>query len=266
VVIAADGRHSIARKAAGIATTAWTYPQSAIVTWFEHQRPHHGISTEFHRTAGPFTTVPMLGNASSLVWVETKAEADRLCALDETGFRRSLEQRLSGLLGTIGEIGPRDAFPLSGLKPEAFGRDRVLLAGEAAHVIPPIGAQGLNLGLRDAAALADCMADALAGHHDIGGPGVMTAYSDLRRSDVNSRVWAIDLLNRSLLSSYLPVHLLRGLGLHVLNVVGPLRRAVIAEGLQPSAINPTLMQPDGLTRLLARLPGPQSGTTGHSTA
>ena len=244
--VAADGRNSITRDAAGITVATWSYPQAAIVTWFSHQRPHGGVSTEFHRPVGPFTTVPMPGLCSSLVWVEEPSEAGRLMALPETEFRREIERRLGGLLGTVGEVGPRALFPLSGLTPDVFASNRVALVGEAGHVIPPIGAQGLNLGLRDAATLADCVRDALASGGDPGGSLVMDRYSALRAPDVNGRITAVDILNRALLSPYLPVHLLRGVGLHVLNSFGPLRRILVQEGVQPASYVPRLMQPGGL--------------------
>jgi 2-octaprenyl-6-methoxyphenol hydroxylase len=122
------------------------------------------------------------------------------------------------------------------------GRDRIGLVGEAVHVIPPIGAQGLNLGLRDVAVLADCVGDALALGSDIGGSAVLDAYDRARRTDITSRVWSIDLLNRSLVFSSTPLQALRGLGLHALKSIGPLRRMAIREGLMPSFVTPRLMQ------------------------
>ncbi len=242
LVVGADGRQSMCRQAAGIAVRSWTYEQSALVCTFSHQRPHGGISTEFHRPAGPLTVVPSPGRSSSLVWVERPAEVARLASLDSESLRAALDERLQGLLGGIGDIGPRASFPLSGMSAEAAGRSRVALVGEAVHVIPPIGAQGLNLGLRDAACIADCVADALAVGEDIGGPAVLEAYGRMRRTDVASRIWGIDLLNRTLLSQAPPVQALRGLGLHILKNVGPVRRLAIREGLAPSFIAPRLMQ------------------------
>jgi 2-octaprenyl-6-methoxyphenol hydroxylase len=188
------------------------------------------------------TVVPSPGRSSSLVWVERPAEVARLASLDSESLRAALDERLQGLLGGIGDIGPRASFPLSGMSAEAAGRSRVALVGEAVHVIPPIGAQGLNLGLRDAACIADCVADALAVGEDIGGPAVLEAYGRMRRTDVASRIWGIDLLNRTLLSQAPPVQALRGLGLHILKNVGPVRRLAIREGLAPSFIAPRLMQ------------------------
>lgn len=249
LLVAADGRSSETRNAAGITVTTWSYPQAAVVTWFSHQRAHDGVSTEFHRPVGPFTTVPLPGRASSLVWVEEPAEAQRIMVLPDDDFRRAIEARLGGLLGSVGEVGPRAVFPLSGLTPDVFGRNRVALVGESGHVIPPIGAQGLNLGLRDAATLVDCVMEAMAAGRDPGGSAVTDRYSALRAPDVNGRVTAIDILNRTLLSPYLPVHLLRGFGLHVLNSVGPLRRRIVQEGVQPTSYVPTLMRPGGLDLL-----------------
>ncbi len=242
LVIGADGRKSLCRAAAGIATREWAYEQSALTCTFAHQRPHDGISTEFHRPAGPLTVVPSPGASSSLVWVDRPAIARRLAGLDEAAFRGALEARLQGLLGPIGAIGPRGIFPLSGLVAEVAARNRVALVGEAAHVIPPIGAQGLNLGLRDAALIADCAGDALHAGGDLGAPQTLEAYARARRLDIVTRAWSIDALNRSLISGYLPVQLLRGLGLHALKTIGPLRRLAIREGLAPSYVAPKLMR------------------------
>lgn len=244
LIAAADGRRSVCRAAAGIATTSWDYDQAAIATRFKHSRPHGDVSTEFHRRSGPLTTVPLPGLASSLIWVERPAIARRLAELDEDGFRVALEARLQGLLGHVGELGPRRLFPLAGLTAEVYGRSRVALVGEAGHVIPPIGAQGLNLGFRDAATLADCVAEAMAHGDDIGGEGTMRRYHELRRGDVESRIMAVDVLNRTLLSTMLPVSLLRGFGMHVIRAFGPLKRALIHQGLEPAGPRPALMVPD----------------------
>ena len=243
LVVGADGRRSLCREAAGISVRTWDYEQSALACTFTHSRPHNGISTEFHRPAGPLTAVPSPGLTSSLVWVERPDTAAQLATLDEAAFRKTLDQRLQGLLGGIGDIGPRAVFPLSGLTAEVAGRNRVALVGEAVHVIPPIGAQGLNLGLRDAACIADCVADTVAIGGDIGAPGVLEAYDRMRRTDISARIWSIDLLNRSLLAHAAPVQALRGLGLHLLKSVGPVRRLAIREGLHPSFVAPRLMQP-----------------------
>ncbi len=245
LVVAADGRSSICRTAAGIGTRSWTYDQAAIATTFSHSRPHSGASTEFHRQAGPLTTVPMPGQSSSLVWVERQAAARSLMGFDDDRFAEALAERLQGLLGKPGMIGPRRLFPLSGMTADRLGHNRVVLIGEAAHVMPPIGAQGLNLSLRDAATLAECAAEARASARDIGGPELLGRYEAMRRPDIMSRSIAVDLLNRSLISAWLPASLARGLGLHALHALGPLRRAVIRQGLEPIGQRPALMRPGG---------------------
>jgi len=242
LIVGADGRNSICRAAADIGVRTWRYDQCAVTCTFTHQRPHNNISTEFHRPAGPLTVVPSPGLSSSLVWVERPTIARRLATMDDTTFRGALEARLQGLLGPLGTVAPRGVFPLSGLTANEAGRNRVALVGEAAHVIPPIGAQGLNLGFRDAAMLADCVSKRLQSGRDIGGPESLAAFSAARRVDIASRAWSIDLLNRSLISGYLPIQLLRGAGLFALKAINPLRRLAIREGLAPSFVTPRLMQ------------------------
>jgi 2-octaprenyl-6-methoxyphenol hydroxylase len=245
LLAAADGRGSICRAAAGIATTGYDYDQAAIATRFDHGRAHDGVSTEFHRPGGPLTTVPMPGRASSLVWVERPAVARHLAGLGNEPFRAVLEARLQGLLGRVIAVGPRRLFPLGTATAASFAQNRVALVGEAAHVIPPIGAQGLNLGLRDAATLAGCVADALRRGDDPGAPETLRRYHEARAGDVASRSLAVDALNRTLLSTLLPVSLMRGLGLHVIRAVGPLKRSLIRQGLEPPGPRPPLMEPGG---------------------
>lgn len=242
LVVAADGRNSLCREAAGLGVRRWSYDQTAIATRFTHSRPHAGISTELHRRAGPCTTVPLPGLASSLVWVERPAEAARLMALAPEQFLAELGSHLGGLLGTLAQLGVRSAFPLSGLAAERLGKSRVALVGEAAHVLPPIGAQGLNLGLLDAATLADCVGTAVAEGADIGGDNVLDTYSARRLADMTRRIEAVDLLNRSLTSGWLPVSLARGAGLHVLAASPSLRGRIMREGLIPAGTLPALMR------------------------
>jgi 2-octaprenyl-6-methoxyphenol hydroxylase len=227
LVVGADGRNSLSRTAAGIGTRHWAYEQTALVCNFEHSRPHHGACTELHFAAGPFTVVPLPGGASSLVWVERPAEAARLMALDEAAFAAEIAQRLEGLLGDIGQVGVRGAFPLSGLVARGLARHRIALVGEAAHVMPPIGAQGLNLGFRDVADLLRC----LEGAADPGAPDVLARYERARRSDVLTRTFAADLLNRTLISSLAPFQVARGLGLGGLAMIPALRRLAMRQGM-----------------------------------
>lgn len=242
LIVGADGRGSLCRREAGIEAHTSPYPQSAVATRFHHTRPHDNISSEFHRPAGPLTTVPLVGLESSLVWVETPEEARRLMDLDEAAFIRTLDDRLQGLLGTVTAIGPRASFPLTRMSADHLGARRIALIGEAAHVIPPIGAQGLNLGLRDIATLVELVTRARSLGADIGAEPVLTAYDAERRGDITTRTAMVDTLNRSLISDFLPLHLVRGAGLHALNTLPWLRRLVMREGLHPSGRVPALMR------------------------
>ncbi len=242
LVAAADGRNSGCRDAAGIATKSWAYEQTAMACNFEHTEPHGSCSNEFHRMAGPFTTVPLPGNASSLVWVERPDTASSLMQIGDEEFRERIAERLHGLLGQVTGVGPRASFPLSGLTPAAFARNRVSLVGEAAHVIPPIGAQGLNLGFRDAATLAEHASRAVTAGRDPGSDAALSAYHNARRGDVLTRTIAVDLLNRSLLADAVPLQALRGAGLHLLKRIAPLRRLAMRQGVAPALNLPELMQ------------------------
>jgi 2-octaprenyl-6-methoxyphenol hydroxylase len=241
LVVGADGRRSKCRELAGIDVQERRYPQSALTVSFSHTRPHRDISTEFHTPSGPFTLVPLPGNRSSLVWVLNPAQADDIGALDDHALAREIERRSQSLLGKITLEPGRGLFPLSAITARSFVGPRLALVGEAAHVIPPIGAQGLNLGLRDAAAIAEIAGDAHRAGDDIGHADVLARYETMRREDVSRRTMAVDLLNRSLLSEFLPIQGLRGLGLFMLDRIGPLRRMVMREGVSPQA-QPRLMR------------------------
>jgi len=246
LVVGADGRRSVCRAAAGIEVSEWRYDQGAIATSFSHTLPHRNISTELHREAGSVTTVPLPDPlASSLIWVGSAAEIEQLMRADEEAFSTALGQRLGGILGGIGTIGARAFFPVAGLSAKSLAGKRTALVGEAAHILPPIGAQGLNLGLRDAAALADCVADAQLRGADPGGDATLSAYAKARELDVMSRTVGVDLLNRSLLTGFMPLQAARGLVLHGLNALPPLRRLVMRVGLTPPTALPSLMRGAG---------------------
>lgn len=227
LVIGADGRNSRVRQAAGITARDWSYPQVALTGIFAHRRDHNDASTEFHTRKGPCTLVPLPGRRSSLVWMVDPAQAEALVALDDVAFARRVEQQTHSLLGALTLTGKRGRIPMGGLSVERFAVPRMALVGEAAHVFPPIGAQGLNLGLRDVAALRD----ALQGASDPGGEDEMAAYDGARQSDVRLRTGAVDMLNRTLLTDLVPADLLRGAGLLALSRIGPLRRLVMRQGL-----------------------------------
>ena len=246
VVLAADGRHSVLREAAGIKTNRWAYDQMALATSFDHSGSHDGVSTEYHKAAGPFTTVPMPGNRSALVWMERPARATELMALSDRDLAAEIQIGTHGELGRVTNIGPRRLFPMEGLVARDFARNRIILIGEAAHVVPPIGAQGLNMSLRDAAQAADLM----EGEDDPGHADLLHAYDALRRRDVQPRQQVIDLMNRSLLSGYMLLETGRAVGLGLIAQFGPLRRAVMGYGLAPSAGLPRVMRPQGSTPAL----------------
>jgi 2-octaprenyl-6-methoxyphenol hydroxylase len=246
LAVGADGRRSACRAAAGIETERWNYPQAALTVTLRHSRPHHDISTEFHRPSGPFTLVPLPGQRSSLVFVADPQDAARLKPLPDAELAAEIEQRAHSILGKI-EVEPERAmFPLAVERARTLGAHRVALVGEAGHVIPPIGAQGLNLGLRDAATIGELVAMAHQQGHDPGADELTSRYAQMRRADVASRTLAVDLLNRSLLSEFLPLQGARGLGLTLLQHIGPLRRAAMREGVAPAAAQPRLMRGEAL--------------------
>jgi 2-octaprenyl-6-methoxyphenol hydroxylase len=246
LAIGADGRHSLCRAAAGIGSDGWSYPQTALTFNLRHLQQNHDTSTEFHTESGPFTLVPLPGLRSSLVFVVDPEEAPRLTALPANDLAAEIERRSHSILGKI-EVEPgRGVFPLEVETARAFGARRVALVGEAAHVIPPIGAQGLNLGLRDAATIGELVVQAHRDGRDVGAGEVTSRYEHMRRADVTSRTLAVDLLNRSLLSDFLPLQGARGLGLFLMERIGPLRRAVMREGVTPAAAQPRLMRGEAL--------------------
>lgn len=227
LVVGADGRNSQVRAAAGIESRDWRYPQVALTAIFEHRRDHREVSTEFHTRQGPCTLVPLPGRRSSLVWLVDPEKADSIAALDDAAFALRVEKQVQSLLGAMTVKGPRGKVPMGGLSVARFGAGRMALIGEAAHVFPPIGAQGLNLGLRDVAALRA----ALEGASDPGSESVIADYDAARQTDVRLRTGAVDVLNRTLLTDLMPADLMRGAGLLALSQIGPLRRFVMRQGL-----------------------------------
>jgi 2-octaprenyl-6-methoxyphenol hydroxylase len=242
LVIGADGQRSLCRTAAGIGTQRQAYAQSALTLNLAHARPHRDTSTELHTESGPFTLVPLPGRRSSLVCVLDPAAAKDLGEKSDAELSAEIERRAHSLLGRIDVEPGRGLFPLAVETANSLARERIALVGEAAHTIPPIGAQGLNLGLRDGATLAEVVADARRQNIDIGAPGVLAGYDAQRRADVASRTIAVDFLNRSLLTDFIPAHHARGLSLYLVDRIGPLRRALMREGVLPAASQPRLMR------------------------
>lgn len=246
LAIAADGRHSVCRKAAAIPIDGRDYPQAALAFSIRHALDHGNCSSEFHMPSGPLTFVPMPGRTSSVVWVVRPAEAERLLALEDEEFCEELRRACFGFLGALREPGPRRGFRLGWQSARPLAARRVALIGEAAHVVPPIGAQGLNLGLRDSATIAEIAVDALRAGRDPGGAAALGDYERRRRLDVAARGTAIDLMNRSVLSPFLPAQAMRGGGLFLLSHVGPLRRAAMRAGMAGTGDEPRVMRGEGL--------------------
>src|SRR4051812_9247186 len=234
LAVGADGRHSLCRDAAGIDIKRRDLNQTALTFNIAHTRSHRNISTEFHTPQGPCVFVPLPGDRCSVVWVMSPSEAGRLMALRDDELSDAAERQSHSILGLVRVEPGRHLFPLSIEQVRQFAKRRIALVGEAAHVLPPIGAQGLNMGLRDATDIADIAREAMLQGEDPGSPTVLSRFNSARRNDVASRTFAIHLANRSLLSDFLPMQALRAAGLHLIGTVGALRRLAMREGLAPS--------------------------------
>jgi 2-octaprenyl-6-methoxyphenol hydroxylase len=224
LVIAADGRDSPLRAQMGVQIIGWSYPQTGIVATVEHERPHNGVAYEHFLPSGPFAILPMTGNRSSLVWTEAKTKAPALLALDEAGFNEELSRRFGAHLGKTRSAGPRWSYPLSFHLARDFVRPRFALAGDCAHGIHPIAGQGLNLGLKDAAALAEVLLDAGRLGRDIGALDTLKRYERWRRFDSFALAASTDALNRLFSNDIAPLRHLRDLGLGLVDSFGPARR------------------------------------------
>ncbi len=238
IALVADGAKSKLRRSLGIAVETEQFDQMALATSFEHSVPHDFISTELHKSAGPFTTVPLPANRSSLVWMERPARMEVLLNLSDKELATEIQIETHGILGKISDIGPRKAFQMQSQRALSFSAPRALLIGEAAHALPPIGAQGLNLSLRDAAQAADL----IVGAEDPGAPSICAQYDKLRCADVIPRQQMVALLNRSLLSNLLPFHLARVSGLAAIANFPPLRGFAMRQGLSPASNLPFAMR------------------------
>jgi 2-octaprenyl-6-methoxyphenol hydroxylase len=225
-VIAADGKRSALRESAGIGVTAWRHRQTALTFHVLHRRDHFDVSTELHTRSGPFTLVPMGLGRSSVVWMMEPRRAKRLLALDDAAFSEAATQESEMALGRLTLVGDRGRIPMEGLVARRFASGPLALVGEAAHAFPPIGAQGLNLGLRDAKSALS----ALAARPD-DPSAAFAAYDRERRLDVGGRTLAVEALNRSLLMDLPPLDLARGAVMTALAAAPPLRRLVMRVGV-----------------------------------
>jgi 2-octaprenyl-6-methoxyphenol hydroxylase len=224
LAVAADGRVSPLREAMGIKTIGWSYPQTGIVATVEHEKPHNGVAYEHFLPAGPFAILPMTGNRASLVWTEKRDLAPALLALSEDAFNAELSKRFGAHLGAVKAAGPRWSYPLSFHIARDFVKPRFALAGDCAHGIHPIAGQGLNLGLKDAAAMAEVLLDAARLGQDIGALDVLQRYERWRRFDSVALAASTDGLNRLFSNDIAPLRALRDIGLGLVDSIGPARR------------------------------------------
>ncbi len=231
LVAACDGRGSPLRRAAGIKTVEWSYPQTSIVCTVQHEMPHRGVAVEHFLPAGPFAILPMTGNRSSIVWTERADLAPRLLALDAASFAVELGRRFGDFLGALEVVGPRFSYALSLLHAERYAAPRLALVGDAAHVIHPIAGQGLNLGIRDVAALAELVVDSRRLGLDIADAGALARYERWRRFDNLMLAAVTDALNRLFSNSVPPVKLARDVGLAVVDRLPPLKRFLMRHAM-----------------------------------
>lgn len=242
LVVACDGVRSHLRDLAGIKTVSWNYGQSGIVTTVEHERPHHGCAEEHFLPSGPFAILPLPGNRSSLVWTERTHDADRLVASDDLIFEEELERRFGHKLGALKVVGPKRAFPLGLTLARAFVAPRIALAGDAAHGIHPISGQGLNLGFKDVAALAETIVEADRLGLDIGSINILERYQAWRRFDTFRMGVTTDVLNRLFSNDIAPVRIARDFCLGIVERLPGLKSYFIGQAAGTTAKdNPRLL-------------------------
>lgn len=246
LLIAADGVRSTLRDKAGIKTVHWPYDQWGIVLTVEHERPHHGIAQEHFLPAGPFAILPLTGNRSSLVWTEKEGDAKRLMAMDEFSFELELEQRFGHKLGEINIASARKAFPLGLTLAREYVKNRFVLAGDAAHGIHPIAGQGLNLGFKDAAAIAETIIEADRLGLDIGSLNVLERYQQWRRFDTVQMGVVTDLLNRLFSNDNPLLRIGRNIGLGVVDRMPGLKKQFISQAEGKSDSVPRLLKGEAI--------------------
>jgi 2-octaprenyl-6-methoxyphenol hydroxylase len=246
LLVGADGGRSVIRETAGIVTHGWDYNQSAIVTTVGHERDHEGRAEEHFLPSGPFAILPLTGKRSSIVWTEKRRDAERIVALPDDEFHDELEKRFGLHLGEIEVIGPRRAFPLGLFTARSFIGERLALIGDAAHIIHPIAGQGLNMGLRDVAALAEAITDAARLGLDIGAPDVLERYQRWRRFDTAMMGVATDGLNRLFSNRSDVLRLVRDVGLGLVERMPALKNVFIREAAGFTGEVPKLLKGEAL--------------------
>jgi 2-octaprenyl-6-methoxyphenol hydroxylase len=246
LLVAADGARSKLRERAGIATHGWDYDQSGIVVTVGHERDHQGRAEEHFLPAGPFAILPLKGARSSLVWTEDRAEAARITALSEDEFHSELEQRFGLHLGEVKALDRPRAFPLGYFVARSFIGERLALVGDAAHVIHPIAGQGLNMGLKDIAALAEVIVDAARLGIDLGQADVLERYQRWRRFDTMAMGLATNSLNLLFSNKSTLLRTLRDIGLGLVDRMPPLKGAFIRQAAGLAGEVPRLLKGEAL--------------------
>ncbi|MCA3561709.1 MAG: FAD-dependent monooxygenase [Aestuariivirga sp.] len=242
LIAAADGRNSPAREAAGIKLIGWPYDQMGLVATVEHELPHNGRAEEHFTPSGPFAILPLPGNRSSLVWSERTESAQRMLKLPMKEFEDELKLRFGNHLGEVRLISGRHGYPLAMYLAETFTGPRLALAGDAAHVLHPLAGLGFNLGLRDVAALADCIHDAAALGLDIGSEPVLDRYTQWRRFDTVATGAMMDGMNRLFANTNPVLTLLRRAGLMTVNRMGGMKSMFVSEAAGISGDLPRLLR------------------------
>jgi len=241
LLVAADGKRSQLRERAGIKCVGWSYPQIGIVTTVAHARPHHGKAVQHFLPSGPFAMLPLTGNRSSIVWTEGAAEGEAIMAADEARFLDELTKRFGHRLGEIALAGPCQSFPLDLQIARSFVADRLALIGDAAHVVHPLAGQGLNIGMRDVAALAETVIEATRLGLDIGAAAQLERYERWRRFDSAFSAAVMDGLNRLFSNDNTPLRALRDLGLGLVDRAPTLKRFLVREAAGATGTVPCLL-------------------------
>ena len=224
LLVGTDGRRSFVRGAAGIRTIGWDYPVTAIVATIRHEKPHDAVAHEYFLPNGPFAILPLKGERSNIVWAEPRKAAEALLRMEEHDFLAELRMRFGDFLGELSLEGPRFGYPLSLRLAERMIDERVALAGDSAHGIHPLAGQGLNLGLKDCAALAECIADGIGLGLDPGDVSTLERYQRWRRFDNVTMALGMEFFDKLFSNDIKPLRAARSLGLAAVNAAGPARR------------------------------------------
>jgi 2-octaprenyl-6-methoxyphenol hydroxylase len=246
LLVAADGKRSRVRERAGIKCVGWSYPQVGIVTTAAHEKPHRGRAVQHFLPAGPFAILPLTGNRSSIAWSEEKAQGEAIMAASDAEFAAELGTRFGHRLGEISVAGPRRSFPLDMQLARSFVADRLALIGDAAHVVHPLAGQGLNIGMRDVAALAETIVENARLGLDIGGAAELLRYERWRRFDSAFSATVMDGLNRLFSNDSAPLRALRDLGLGLVDRAPSVKRLLVREAAGRTGHVPRLLKGERL--------------------